>query len=208
LRAKAFFGFSGTVNIEAAAQLEKFLLSAMARPTFSAREVYTRAFIVPAQRIRFYAEDRHLAWQTLAGMNGVVSLKAFGDALAPAKPGADEARLGLIPYRPYSSIETWLMFMNRWASDLDGGRQALERCFEAFWKPKKRPGLGETFCTQGVVGDHYPTEDEVAAATLAVTGKSKYRDKTDNGRFTLNDGPARASLNPPLPPEWGKPGRK
>lgn len=54
---------------------------------------------------------------------------------------------------------------------------------------------------QGIVGDHYPSEDEVADATLAVTGKSRFRDKAYNGRFTLNDVPGRPSFNPP---PWDK----
>jgi hypothetical protein len=110
-----------------------------------------------------------------------------------------------MPYTPYNSTVFWLMFMNRWASDLDNGREALERCYESYWKEQKRPGVSDSFCMQGVVGDHYPTEAEVADATLAVTGKSKYRDKAPNGRFTLNDGAGRPSLNPP---PWNAPLKK
>jgi hypothetical protein len=91
--------------------------------------------------------------------------------------------------------------MNRWASKLDEGGAALERCFETYWKIKKDPKVADSFCEQGIVGGHFPDEQEVVDATMAVAGKSKFRDKPFNGRFTLNDGPVRPSLNPP---PWDK----
>jgi hypothetical protein len=201
LRPKVYFGYSGTEYIRGATRIEKYLVAALARPTVSAREAYTRAFIVLGNKVWFHPEDQHLANLVLAGPNGILAFKAYGNETAlPVKKDLDES-LSLALYTPYNSVTFWLMFLNRWATDLGEGRAALERCFDTFWKEKKRPSVGEIYCQQGVVGNHDPEEQEVADATLAVTGKSKYRDKPFNGRFTLNDGPARPSLNPP---PWDK----
>ena len=201
LRPKVYFGYSGTEYIRGAARIEKYLISALARPTVCAREAYTRAFIVLGSQVWFHPEDSYLANFVLAGPNGINAFKAYGNEMAaPVKKDLDEG-LSLATLTPYNSITFWLMFLNRWDNDMGHGRAALEHCFDAFWKGKIHPGQGQTFCEQGLVGSHYPEEQEVVDATTAVSGSSKYRDKPYNGRFTLNDGPARASLNPP---PWDK----
>ncbi len=201
LRPKVFFGFNATVYIRAAARLEKFLLSGMARPTFSAREIFTRAFIILGNQVQFYIEDQHLASRVMAGDNGILSLRAFGNEGTVALTGKDDSGTHLMRYQPYSSVVFWLMFMNRWSADLADGRKALEDSYTVYWSQKKRPGLANAYAMQGIVGDHFPEKDEVALATQAVTGSSSFVERVINGRFTLNDGPKRPSLNPP---PWDK----
>ena len=74
------------------------------------------------------------------------------------------------------------MGMARWSSqDINNGADTLGRCYDQYWKLNKRPGLADQFCNSGILGDHTPTEEEVALARHLVAGKPT----KPLGRFVL-----------------------
>jgi hypothetical protein len=169
---KVFLGYDPTVEGWATARFAKYLFENMVHRGHSVQEAWDRLKHMTEGAYVVYLEDSILS----PVAQGDVDLKEEGKKLQAW--GIDQK-----PYERINDQVFWLMRNARWASqDVNNGASALGRCYDLFWKPPgKRPGIGEPFCSQGTLGAHTPTADEVEDARFLVSGKPS----KPVGRFVL-----------------------
>jgi len=169
---KVFLGYDPTVEGWATARFSKYLFENMVHRGHSVQEAWDRLKHMTEGAYVVYLEDSILS----PVAQGDVDLKEEGAKLQAY--GINQQ-----PYYRINNQVFWLMRNARWASqDVNNGAEALERCYNLFWKPPgKPPGIGEPFCNSGILGNHTPTEKEVEEARNLVSGKPAQ----PAGRFVL-----------------------
>lgn len=159
--AKAFIGSTSTVAGWATARFARYIFSNMIHRGHSVREAMDRLRNLCKGAYVIYLED------------SILSPVARGDVdLAVESEHLQSWGIDQKPYDRISNEIFSLIRMARWANkDVNNGAESLGRCFDLFWKtPGKRPGLGETFCTQGLIGAYTPTGPDVEDARHLVSG--------------------------------------
>ena len=169
-KARAFLGYGPTVAGWATARFTRHLFSNMVRRGHSVREAW--------DRLRDMCEGSYVVWLE----DSIVSKVEKGDVdLGREAQGLVAWGIDQKPYERIGAETAWLLRQARWStSDVNKGADALTRCLDLFWKPGKRPGIGEPFCNSGIA-THTPTAAEVEDARHLVCG----RPPQPVGRFVL-----------------------
>jgi hypothetical protein len=169
---KVFLGYDPTVAGWATARFTKYMFEHMVHRGYSVQEAWDRLKHMTEGAYVVYLEDSILS----PVAQGDVDLKEEGAKLQAY--GINQQ-----PYYRINNQVFWLMRNARWETqDVNKGAEALVRCYNLFWKPPgKTPGIGEPFCTSGIIGNHTPTEKEVEDARFLVSGKPAQ----PAGRFVL-----------------------
>ena len=168
---KVYLGYTDTMEGWASARFAKYLFGNLEHRGHSVGEAWDRLLHLTEGAGVVYLEDSILSQV----IQGGVDLKKEGTRVQLW--GIDHIR-----YHRINNEVFWLMGMARWSSqDINNGADTLGRCYDQYWKLNKRPGLADQFCNSGILGDHTPTEEEVALARHLVAGKPT----KPLGRFVL-----------------------
>jgi hypothetical protein len=197
IQARAFIGWNDEPSYALALATQKYLLSALSRPTHSAEESVYNMLRVAKTRAMIYKED-----PLLNGAVGLPGSPLVNDDIdtdlirALHAYGWDGAKL--IDYSEHGWVENhpvmnagqvwWLLFAERWSQDTRTGAGNLKTCFDKAWG---QGDLGNAFqlmlCHNANTG-RVPTRDEVAYAMYLLTGEDSLGfGGTKVPRWTMND---------------------
>ncbi|MBZ5562884.1 MAG: hypothetical protein LAP13_10725 [Acidobacteriia bacterium] len=169
-KARAFLGYNDEMAGWATARFAKFLFGNLEHRGHSVREAWDRLLDICHGAGTIWLED------------SIVSPVARGDVNLEEE--VQKLQGWGIDQKPYDRVNApvfWLMFMARWSNDINKGADTLQRCFTQYWGRNKRPGLADTFCNNGILGNHTPDQKEVEDARNLVAGKPT----KPVGRFVL-----------------------
>ncbi len=191
IKARAYFSFDISVNINVAAKILEYFCKSLARPTHSAEETYYNVLRTANTRQMIYAEDKILDANIQADRDQIGSVLTFFKGY-----GYDGTKM--ISYMEGGWLNTmnadpgaiwWLLFSGRWGQNAASGTDGMLNCWESFWKDGKTGGLANPACHNKTPG-RAPTELEVAYASYLLSGRNVLSPQgmTRIPRWTLNDG--------------------
>ena len=186
--AKAFLGWSESVNLKLMAAVGNYLVDDLVRPSHTAEEAYYNIERVVGTRQTIYAEDVDLKDVIPEQLDKDKYFYEYFDGWAwdGTKP-VPFASTGWLDRKMNPGNVWWLLFAGRWDKSAAAGGQKLEDCWKTYWFKGEPGGLKDTFCNAASPGGKV-TQDEVAYAIYLLTGtQSLAYSRTVVPRFTLND---------------------
>jgi len=168
---KAYLGFEPSVAGWASARFARFIFSNMARNGHSVREAW--------DRMNDVCENPNLTWpedEIISPPTNPTDTDLKTEAHGMVAMGINQQK-----YDRINTETMWLMYQARRSyRDINGGANALERCWDLYWKDGKRTPIADQFCNDGI-SVSMPIEEEVYNARHLVSGNPKQ----PIGRFVL-----------------------
>jgi len=190
IAARAYFAFSVQAEVEVAAAVFNYMIAALARPTWTAEEVYYNILRVVATGEMIYQEDTLL--------NGRLSPEASAQRaiLRFVFRGYGSRNGSVLPYNGVGWLNDrlvdpghifWLLLSARAITSREEAFQKLEQCWTDVWSQGWAPALADPGCTLMTMGAG-PNEDEVAYAQYLLAGRTSLTYSSALlPRWTLND---------------------